>query len=233
MKEGFGVFVRFIGVERDFGQQLFHRDGHEGKAQALLHRLAVVIAGDQPVRRLPDAAQLLSPQGGQRPVGMKEQADLIGHLADIAVQDLALAAMLAQVAQDFHGRGQGIGFPAGQDVAAPGLQPLKHLEEISFAAAGGHVQKGELLRQVFVQRAVDEGLTQRGGQRADIPVDMLLGHLGQWASDLIKLDHRMIPPAKHVLHQFHCTINENRFLLVQSKTDTGPGGFSRRGRLPS
>ena len=123
-----------------------------------------------------------------------QQLDLGGHLSDVSMQDFAFPAVLAQIAQDFHRRGQGVGFAAGQDIAAFFFQTAEYLQEISLAAAGSHVQQGKIRCKVLIERHPDERFAQRCGQRADVAVHVFLGHLGQWAADLIKADHLSIPP---------------------------------------
>ena len=134
-QEGLGVFVRLILRQRDLLQQFLHRDMGNVESQLLHQRFRRIVAGDQPVRRRADAAELLPLQPDQRPVGAAQVADLLRHLFHIPVQDLAAAAVLVQVAQDLHRSRQGVGLPAGQDIAVAVTDLVEDLQEISLAAA--------------------------------------------------------------------------------------------------
>ena len=120
----------------------------------------------------------------------RQGADLAGDVLDVAVEDLAAAAVLVQEAEDLHRSGQGIALAAGEDVAVTALELLEDLEEEAFAAAGGDVEQGKIVREILLEGHFFKLLAQRVGQRVDEAVHPLLGDLGKRASDLIEINHR-------------------------------------------
>ena len=94
------------------------------------------------------------------------------------MQNLPMPAMLVQVAQYLHGGRQRVGFPAGQNIAGPRLQLLEYLQKIPFAAAGGHVEQGEIIRQILGQLHPAQLFAQGPAHGVDILVHSFIGHLG-------------------------------------------------------
>ena len=75
--------------------------------------------------------------------------NLLRHLRNFAMKDFSAAMMLPQVAQYFHGSSKGIRFTAGENIAMPGFQLVKHFQEIPFAPAGRHIQQGKFILEVL------------------------------------------------------------------------------------
>ena len=126
-------------------------------------------------------------------MGVAQGADLTGHLVDVAVEDLAAAAVLSQETEDLHGGGQGIALAAREDVAVAGLELLKDLQEKALAAAGGDVEQGKVVGEVLLQGNLFQLLAQGVRQGVDETVHTLLCDLRQRAADLIKVNHSHTP----------------------------------------
>ena len=184
------VFIFGVATLCDLVQQLCHINGDKAHAELVHHGLGAEVAGNEPVGRLADAAEVLAPERCLGPMGVYEGPDTFRHFIDIAVEDFAASAMLFQKAQNFHGSRQRIAVAAGEDIAVAGLELLKYLKEKTFAAAGSNIEQGEVICKVLLERDFLKLFTQRIGKRIDKTMHPLFRDLGEGTFDLIIISHR-------------------------------------------
>ena len=129
-------------------------------------------------------------------MSLDEQLYLLCDLFDVAVEDLTLAAVLVQEAEDLHGCCKRVGHTAGENVGVAILDLLKDFEEVALAAAGGDIEQCKVLCQIVFQGNLGEFLAHRGGHCGDVTVHVVIGYLRQRTSDLIIGGHNKISLSK-------------------------------------
>ena len=99
--EGIGV-KGVLGQSLELVNDLLYGEPYELDAEVATHEGRVDVAGDEPVGRLADDAEALSPQARYGLFGFSEKGDAGADVGWRSVQDFALQPLLAEEGENLH-----------------------------------------------------------------------------------------------------------------------------------